>query len=143
MAYVRIWVHLVFGTKNREPYLIKEARDQVIKHIMDNAKSKEIFIDSINGFNEHLHCLISLGREQSIAKVTNLIKGESSYWINRNEILRSKFEWADEYFAVSIGESQVDSVRLYIKTQEDHHRRKTFAEEYDEFIKEYGFRYLG
>ena len=143
MAYVRIWVHLVFGTKNREPYLIKEARDQGIKHIMDNAKSKEIFIDSINGFNEHLHCLISLGREQSIAKVTNLIKGESSYWINRNEILRSKFEWADEYFAVSIGESQVDSVRLYIKTQEDHHRRKTFAEEYDEFIKEYGFRYLG
>ena len=143
MAYVRIWIHLVFGTKNREPFLIKESRDQVIKHIHDNARSKEIFIDSINGFNEHLHCLISLGREQSIAKVTNLIKGESSYWINRHEILRSKFEWADEYFAVSIGESQVDSVRLYIQTQEDHHRRKTFAEEYDEFLREYGFRYLG
>ena len=127
MAYVRIWIHLVFGTKNREPFLIKESRDQVIKHIHDNARSKEIFIDSINGFNEHLHCLISLGREQSIAKVTNLIKGESSYWINHHEILRSKFEWADEYFAVSIGESQVDSLRLYIQTQEDHHRRKTFA----------------
>ena len=117
----------MFGTKNREPFLIKESRDQVIKHIHDNARSKEIFIDSINGFNEHLHCLISLEREKSIAKVTNLIKGESSYWINRHEILRLKFEWADEYFAVSIGESQVDSLRLYIQTQEDHHRRKTFA----------------
>ena len=53
-----------------------------------------------------------------------LIKGESSFWINRNEFIKNKFEWADEYFAVSISESHVNKVREYIKNQEEHHRKK-------------------
>jgi putative transposase len=67
-----------------------------------------------------------------------LLKGESSYWINKNRLCREKFEWQDDYFAVSVSESMVPRVREYIKNQEDHHQTKTFAEEYDLFLKEYG-----
>jgi putative transposase len=143
MAFVRIWVHIVFGTKNREPFLVKEVREKVILHILENAKSKGIFVDCLNGFLEHLHILISLGSEESIAKVVNLIKGEVSHWINKNKITTTKFEWADEYFAVSVSESQVDSIRNYIKNQEVHHKKKSYLEEYEEFINNYGFKNLG
>jgi len=68
-----------------------------------------------------------------------LIKGEVSHWINKNRITKTKFEWADEYFAVSVGESQLNRVREYIKNQEKHHRRRTWQEEYEEFIAKYGF----
>ena len=63
-----------------------------------------------------------------------LIKGESSFWINKNKITSTKFEWQDDYFAVSVSESGVDAMREYIKNQEEHHTKKTFQQEYDEFI---------
>ena len=143
MAFVRVWLHIVFGTKNREPFLQKEIREKVIEHIFENAKTKGIFINCLDGYDEHLHCLISLGLDQNIAKILNLIKGESSFWINRNNLTKMKFEWADEYFATSVSESQVDAVRKYIQNQEEHHRKRSFAEEYDEFIVKYGFKNLG
>lgn len=68
-----------------------------------------------------------------------LIKGESSFWINKNKLTKEKFEWQDEYFAVSVSESIIDKVRDYIKYQETHHKKKTFQEEYDEIISKFGF----
>ncbi|HED06545.1 MAG TPA: IS200/IS605 family transposase [Ignavibacteria bacterium] len=143
MSYVRIWVHTVFGTKNKEPLLVRDVKIKLINHIKENAKVKNIFMDEINGHKNHIHCLISLGVDQSISKVSQLIKGESSFWMNRNKITKTKFEWADEYFAVSISESQVDAVRKYIRNQEEHHKKESYTEEYDEFMKKYGFKYLG
>ena len=142
MAFVKIWIHIVFGTKNKERTLSKGIREQVISHIFENAKIKDIHIDAINGFDEHVHCLISLGRDQTIAFILKMIKGESAHWINKNKITRTKFEWADEYYAVSTSESQVDAVRKYIMNQEDHHKTKSFTEEYHEFMQKYGFKYL-
>jgi REP element-mobilizing transposase RayT len=69
-----------------------------------------------------------------------LVKGESSYWINKQNLLNEKFEWQDEYFAVSVSESLVDKVRNYIKNQENHHIHKTWEEEYNELIEKYGFQ---
>jgi len=69
-----------------------------------------------------------------------LIKGESSYWINKNQLTPQKFEWQDEYFAVSVSESGLEKVRDYIKNQEEHHRRKSFIEEYKEYIQNYNFK---
>ncbi len=143
MSYIRIWIHLVFGTKRREKLLTSDIRKKVISHIIENAKAKSIFINCINGSSEHLHILISLGLDQSITKTVQLIKGESSFWINKMELVKSKFEWADEYFAVSVSESQLQAIRNYILNQEEHHKRKSFSDEYDEFMKKYGFNYLG
>jgi REP element-mobilizing transposase RayT len=139
MGYIKIWVHLVWTTKNREPILNRDIRQKIFNHIKENAESKGIYIDFINGYFEHVHCLISLGSGQTIDKIVMLLKGESSYWINRNKICSTKFEWQEEYFAVSVSESIVNKVRDYIKNQENHHRKRTFDEEYNEFIRKYGF----
>ena len=140
MAYVRVWVHAVWGTKNREPYLTAEVRAKVIAHIQENAKKKQIYIDTMNGYTEHLHCLFGLNADMTVAKTLQLIKGESAYWINKEKITNTKFEWADEYYAASISESHLDRVRVYINNQEEHHRKKAFTEEVEEFLKQYGFQ---
>ncbi len=141
MPFIKVYIHLVWSTKNRIPYLDSaELRQKVWQHIRDNAKEKGIYIDFINGYSDHCHCLISLGVDQNIQKVIQLLKGESSFWINKNQLTKQKFEWQDEYFAVSVSESIVDKVRDYIKNQEIHHTKKTFQEEYDEFVLKYGFQ---
>jgi len=91
---------------------------------------------------DHVHILVSLNADQTIANIVQLIKGESSYWINKNKLMPQKFEWQDDYFAVSVSESGVNSVREYIKNQEEHHKKKTFQQEYDEFMERYGFSLL-
>lgn len=143
MSWVRIWVHLVFSTKNKTPFLnSKELRDKVFSHILDNAKEKEIWLDTINGYSDHIHCLISLGRVQTISKVAQLVKGESSFWINKNIKIQEKFEWQDDFWAVSASESHVPQIRKYIESQEEHHRKKSFKEEIDEFMEKYGWNYI-
>ena len=79
--------------------------------------------------------LLSLGVDQTIAKTIGLIKGESSNWINKQNFSRTKFEWQDEYIALSVSSSMVDKVRNYIERQEEHHKKKTFTEEYEDYIK--------
>ena len=139
MGYTKVWIHLVWATKKREPVLHKELRSQLFSHIRENAKNKNIHLDFVNGYAEHVHCLISLDADQTIAKVVQLIKGESSYWINHQKLLKQKFEWQAEYFAISVSESSIDKVRDYIKNQEQHHQKKPFEQEYQEFIERYGF----
>lgn len=134
MAYVKIYVHAVWGTKNRYPYLTSEIKSKVIDHIKENAKVKQIHIDCVNGVSEHLHCLMALNADMSIAKAMNLIKGESAFWINRNNITKLKFEWADEYYAASVSESGLSKVREYINNQEIHHCKTTFAAEFENFL---------
>lgn len=126
--------------KKQEPFLVSSAfRTKVWKHIKDNAVDKGIFIEMINGYQEHCHCLIPLGIDQTISKIMQLLKGESSYWINKNKLFRDKFEWQDEYFATSVSETMVPRVSEYIRNQEYHHRTKTFAEEYDLLLKNFEF----
>lgn len=142
MSYVKIWVHLVFTTYKRTPWLKKEIRNDVCLHIMQNCKEKEIFLHQVNGYTEHLHCLVSLGKDQCISKVSQLIKGESSFWINKNNLIQEKFSWQDDYWAVSIDESQVERVINYIKNQEAHHSKKSFLEEEKEFLDKYGWKII-
>lgn len=142
MSYVKIWVHVVFSTKNRFPFLTKDIRYEVFNHIIENCREKEIFLQAINGYTEHIHCLISLGKDQSIAAIAKLIKGESSFWINKQQLTAQKFSWQDDYFAVSVSESQVEKVASYIKNQEIHHAKKSFDEEVEEFMKKYGWEII-
>ena len=143
MSYVKVMIHAVWGTKNRFPFLTKEIKSSVIEHSKTNARKKRIFIDAIDGSTEHLHCLFGLNADMTISKALQLIKGESAFWINQNKIIHTKFEWADEYFAVSVSESMLNQARTYIRNQEEHHRKKTYREEYDEFIRSYNFNSHG
>ncbi|CAN5884596.1 hypothetical protein BH11BAC4_BH11BAC4_00340 [soil metagenome] len=139
MPLLKIWIHLVWATKNREPVLTKDSREKIFKHIRENGRQKNVYVDFVNGYTDHVHCLISLNAEQTIAKVVQLLKGESSFWANKNNLCKRKLVWQGEYFAVSVSESGVNRVREYIKNQEEHHRNKTFGEEHYEFVNKYRF----
>jgi putative transposase len=136
MSYVKIWVHAVWGTKYRHPILEKSIRVTVFKHIWENAKKHGIHIDFINGVEDHVHCLLLLNADLSISKILNLIKGESSHWANQEKIISQKFEWADDYYASSVSDSAVNTVRDYIRNQEKHHHKYTYEEEYQKFLDE-------
>ncbi len=139
MPYTKILIHFIWATKNREPLITKELKPLLLQHIKENSIKKEIFIDTINCVSDHIHLLISLGTEQTIAKIAMLIKGEASFWVNQQKLLTNKFEWQDEYIALSVSYSVINKVRAYILNQEAHHQKKTFEEEYEGFIKAHLF----
>lgn len=139
MSWVRVWIHLVFSTKNRYAYFnSSDIRNKVFDHIKQNAIKKNIWLDTVSGYHDHIHCLISLNRENSISNTVQMIKGESSNWINKNKIVESRFSWQDDYWAVSISENHVERIRKYILNQEDHHKKHKFSEEIEKFMMKYG-----
>ena len=129
----------MWTTKDRAPLLTHEIRTKVFEHIRENAKVKGIFIGALNGWLEHVHCLVSLGSNQTLEDVMRLLKGESSHWVNQNRLCKSKFGWQDEYFAVSGSESLLPAVRRYIDNQERHHQNQSFDAEFDSFMQRAGF----
>lgn len=142
MPYINIYLHVIWSTKNRSKIITKELKPILLEHIKLNAKKKEIYIIEINCISDHIHILISIGSDQSISKVVQLIKGESSHWLNKNKLVKGKFEWQDDYIAVSVSKSILDKVRKYISNQEEHHRKKSFIEEVEEIRRKYGFEDL-
>jgi len=140
MPWIRVWLHFVWSTKNRIPYLQNSIRPTVLDHIGQNALKKEIHIDFINGYLEHIHRLISLGNNQTLEKIMQLIKGESSFWINKNNLTKTRFEWQDEYFVASVSESNLQKLRRYIAKQEEHHSKVPFEKEFDQLLLRAGFQ---
>jgi len=136
VPYLKVWIHAVWATAGRQPLLTAEIRNKVFLHIKENGLQKGIFIDRVNGYFDHVHVLFSLGNDQTIAKVMQLLKGESSYWVNKSLQTPTKFQWQDEYYAASISEDQLIDLRNYIDNQEDHHHKRTFLQEYEEYIQE-------
>lgn len=139
MPFTRIAIHLVWSTKNREKLISKELKPILLSHIKENAQNKSIIIDSINCVSDHIHLLIFLKPSQKLSDVLMLIKGESSFWINKNKLTKTKFEWQDEYFANSVSESNIEKVRKYIKDQEAHHKKKSFMDEFSDLLVKHGF----
>jgi putative transposase len=130
MSWIRIWTHVVFSTKNREPSLqSKVIRDKLIWHIMSNCKEKNIPLVYIGGYDDHLHCLLLLMGEFNLNDMLRHIKGESSHWMNQNYKFKEKFMWQDDFWAVSVSEKHVHLVKNYIGNQEKHHKKRDFNEE--------------
>lgn len=131
---------MVFSTKYRTPFLDSpELRRKVFQHIKHNAAEKGIWIDCANGWQDHAHCLISIGKEQSISAIAQQIKGESSFWINKNKLTKQNFSWQDDYWAVGVSQSKVEVVRNYIHRQEEHHAKRDFLREINEFSEKHGW----
>ncbi len=139
MPYSKIWIHLIWSTKKRGKLITKDLKPLLISHIMENCNNKGIAIDSINCVSDHIHILFSLHPDQQLSKVVQLIKGESSHWINKNKLIRYKFEWQSEYMAVSISLTNVEKVRKYIENQEIHHSKKSFNLEIKDFLEKMGY----
>lgn len=129
MSLVKIWIHCLWTTKNKKPMLEKNIRNQIFEHMGQKAKEKGYFIDCINGIDDHVHCLVSLKSVQNVARFLNLIKGESSHWINENRLTLSHFEWQEDYYAFSVCPSILGMTRSFIKNQEENHFEQTLDEE--------------
>lgn len=93
----------------------------------------------INGMPDHIHILFLLHPQKSVSDIVKQTKGSSSHWINQNDLVNGKFAWQVGYGIFSVSETNVHKVQNYIKNQKEHHKKKTFKEEYTEFMKAYGF----
>lgn len=139
MPYSSLYIHAMWSTKNRDKIISPTLKNELLAFILNYGKEKGIHIDRVNCVSDHIHILLSLKGDQSVASVLGLIKGAASYHINKNKLSPAKFEWQDDYLAFSVSLSVVNKVRAYIENQEAHHAKKTFSQEYNEFIKAYGF----
>jgi REP element-mobilizing transposase RayT len=137
MPFIKVYIHIIWTTKNRELSITKELKPILLDHIKKNSLDKGIFIDRMNCVGNHIHILVSLGVEQTISKTVMLLKGESSFWINKEKLTKTNFEWQDEYAVFSVKGNDLENVRNYINMQEEHHKKKTFEKEYEEFFNEY------
>lgn len=106
----------------------------------DYATRNEFEIDTINTVADHVHLLITLNPDQSPSRIVNLLKGESSNWINRNNLTRSKFSWQRGYSVFSVSSSNVRKLRKYIEGQKEHHRKMSYLEEVQNFLREYNVK---
>ncbi len=138
-SFNKIWVHAVWSTKERKP-LIHEGVEHVIHEIISNQiRSLGCEPKIVNGMPDHIHCLFLLNAQKSIAEVIKQIKGGCSYYVNQNDIISDKFSWQTGYAAFSVSESAASRVYDYIKNQKIHHRGKSGLEEYNAFLKLFGF----
>ncbi len=137
-SYHKLWYHFIWATKNRERLITAPLKDPLAAHFNKYGESKGFYVDSVNGDMDHVHLLVRVKPTKAPADVANLFKGESSNWINKNNFIRGKFAWQNGYAVFSVSESQLPVIRKYIKNQEEHHRRKSFTEEWDGFMIKHG-----
>lgn len=137
-SYTRVWIHATWGTLNRERVLHKTAATKVSRFLSEYAPTKGILLKANYVNADHVHVLFDLPTNMTIEQVVKLLKGASSFWVNKHNVVRGKFFWGRGYGAFSVSQSALASVERYIANQEEHHRKKTFAEEFDAFAKAYG-----
>ena len=133
-TFTQIYVQLVFAVKNRETSLRKEIRPHVFKYmsgILTNQKHKSIII---NGLSNHVHILIGLNPSISVSETVHDVKRSSTLFINRERLCLGKFCWQEGYGAFSYSRSQISDIYNYIENQEEHHKLKTFEEEYVQYL---------
>jgi len=136
-----ILVHLIFSTKNREPFIstaIEQELHPYMAKIFRELRSPSL---TIGGTDDHVHILFSLGRTIEVAELVKEVKSESSKWIKSKGKEFENFYWQRGYGAFSIGQSQVTAVKRYIARQKVHHQRVTFQDEYRKFLKSYEIDY--
>lgn len=138
-SFNKIWIHAIWATKNREPLIEPIIEKNLHQYIDKQLREMGCPVRIINGMPDHLHCLFLLSPQKSISEVVKQIKGSSSHYINQQNTLESKFAWQTGYAAYSVSESVLDKVYNYIKNQKKHHQKKSFQQEYGEFLKLYGF----
>ena len=136
-----ILIHLIFSTKNREPFLMPEIEVELYPYMASIFKALKSPALIINGTSDHLHTLFSLSRVVTIAELVEEVKTESSKWIKTKGRDFRNFHWQSGYGAFSIAHSQVSPVKRYIRRQKEHHRRVNFQDEYRKFLKAYEVEY--
>jgi putative transposase len=136
-TYTQIYIQVVFAVKYRENMISNEWKDDLHKYISGIIKGKGQKSIIVNGMPDHIHAFIGLKPAMSISDLVRDLKNNSSKWINENKLVKGKFSWQEGFGAFSYSMSQVENVYNYILKQEEHHKAKTFKEEYLDFLTKF------
>jgi len=140
-SFVSCLIHCVWSTKNREPRLIPNLRERLWPYLGGIAKQNQMKTLAIGGAADHVHILLSLPATLSVAKVMQLLKGNSSKWIRETFPKMRSFAWQEGYGTFSVGISGLDATVTYINNQTEHHRKRSFREEFIAMLQKHGFAY--
>jgi putative transposase len=136
-TYTKIHIQAVFSVQERNCIIRQAWKDELYKYISGIVHKSGHKMLVINGMPDHIHLFFGMRPTQSLSELMQDIKGDSSKWINQKGFIKSRFSWQEGYGAFSYSKSSVDNVIDYIKNQEFHHRKKTFIEEYHEFLEKF------
>jgi putative transposase len=137
-SFTKIWIHAIWATKNRQELIDYSIEKNVYDYIREELIELGCPVRIINGMPDHVHILFLQNPQKSISDIIKQIKGSSSHFINREELIPEKFAWQTGFAAFSVSESQLDVVYNYIKNQKQHHLKKNGQNEFDDFIKLHG-----
>lgn len=141
-SLAKIWTHLRFSTKERYPFLTNETiRKDIHSYLASILKAHNCPTLIVGGVADHVHALFALSKNHSIAAIVYELKRSSSKWAKTQSLSLKKFHWQSGYGAFSVSESHIETARKYVERQVEHHRRRTFQEEFREFLTKYNVDY--
>jgi REP-associated tyrosine transposase len=140
-AFTSSLYHCVWSTKGRQPVLTPEIQARLWPYLGGVARANKMPALAIGGVVDHVHVLLSLPATITISKAIQLLKGNSSKWLHEEFSELRAFCWQEGYGAFTIGMSGVPETKNYIATQTEHHRKKTFQEEFGSFLEKHGLPY--
>ena len=140
-TYSQLYVHYVFAVQNRLCLINNKWQDKLYKYMSGIIDQQGHKLYVINGMNDHIHILISMTPKQAPSDLMYHLKRSSSLWINQNRLSDGKFSWQEGFGAFSLGKSQLPEKIKYIEEQQQHHKKKSFTEEYLQFLKENDIEY--
>jgi putative transposase len=140
-SYCNLLYHLVFSTKDREPWLAASTRSRIHEYLGGAVRGEGGIALVVNGTADHIHILAKLRQDKAVSKVVGEIKANSSAWISRTFKECRAFAWQEGYGAFTVSESQLPKVRNYIERQEEHHRTVSFLEEFKVILRAHGLAF--
>jgi REP element-mobilizing transposase RayT len=136
-TYTQIYIHSVFTVQNRISLIMPNWQDDLYKYITGIVQNNGHKLIAINGMPDHVHLFMGMKPNQSLSDLMQDVKGDSSKWIHKKGLIKGVFEWQAGFGGFSYSESQIDSVVKYINNQKNHHKKKTFIQEYLEFLEKF------
>jgi REP element-mobilizing transposase RayT len=140
-TYTQLYIHYVFAVQNRLSLIQENWKTQLYKYMNGIVEQQGHKPFAINGMPDHVHILVSMNPTQAPSELMFHIKRSSSLWINENRFVTGKFSWQEGFGAFSYGKSQIPDIAQYIENQQHHHHKRTFREEYLEFLEVFGIDY--
>jgi REP element-mobilizing transposase RayT len=140
-TYVSLYYHIIFSTKNRVKYIKPEIEGRVWSYIGGIARAHRMTALQVGGIEDHIHALIMAPATLSPSQIAQYLKGDSSKWMHEEFPILHLFAWQDGYGAFTVSQSNLSEVIRYIQNQREHHRKKTFQEEYLELLQRHGIEY--
>ena len=140
-TYTQIHIQCVMAVKYRASLIQPAWKEHLHKYITGIVQNHGHKMIAINSMPDHLHLFIGFRPNQSLSDLMRLVKGESSEWINKQQLMPAVFRWQEGYGAFSYSRSHVQTVKDYVMNQEEHHRKRSFLEEYQQFLEQFEIEY--